>query len=45
MAEIACTVPALNEMNDIADYISLSNQYALEKLVTSVFEAIIQFHT
>ncbi|MBD5771631.1 type II toxin-antitoxin system RelE/ParE family toxin [Marinomonas colpomeniae] len=40
MAEIVWTVPALNEINDIADYISLSNQNVAEKLVTSIFETI-----
>ncbi|MGR0278819.1 type II toxin-antitoxin system RelE/ParE family toxin [Marinomonas dokdonensis] len=40
MAEIVWTVPALNEIRAIADYISLSNQYAAEKLVANIFETI-----
>jgi toxin ParE1/3/4 len=40
VAEIVWTVPALRELNDIADYISVSNQYAAEKLVTNIFSKI-----
>ncbi|SEL88163.1 Plasmid stabilization system protein ParE [Colwellia chukchiensis] len=40
MAEIVWMVPALNELNDIADYISVSNQFAAEKLVNTIFSKI-----
>ncbi len=40
MAEIIWTVPALNELNDIAEYISVSNQFAAKKLVTNIFSKI-----
>lgn len=40
MAEIIWTTPALNELNGIADYISVSNQLAAEKLVKNIFAKI-----
>jgi addiction module RelE/StbE family toxin len=40
MVEIVWTEPALNGLSEIADYIELSNPYAAELLVKSVFEKI-----
>lgn len=40
MARIIWTEPALNELDEIADYISLDNPTAAKKLVRSAFEKI-----
>lgn len=40
MARIIWTEPALNELDEIADYISLDNSTAAKKLVRSAFENI-----
>jgi toxin ParE1/3/4 len=40
MARIIWTEPALNELDEIADYISLDNPAAAKKLVRSAFERI-----
>ncbi|KPH92965.1 plasmid stabilization protein [Pseudoalteromonas porphyrae] len=40
MAEIIWTSPALNDLNDIAEYISLSNIDAAKKLTQKVFDKI-----
>ena len=40
MAEIIWTTPALDDLNDIAEYIALSNIPSAKKLVKKVFEKI-----
>jgi len=40
MAEIIWTNPALDDLNDIAEYISLSNILSAKKLVKKVFEKV-----
>lgn len=40
MAEIIWTQPALNDLNDIAEYIALSNPTAAKDLVQKVFERV-----
>ena len=40
MAEITWTQPALDDLNDIAEYIAVSNLEAAKKLVTTVFLAV-----
>lgn len=40
MAEIIWTEPALDNLNDIAEYIAVSNPIAASKLVSDVFEAV-----
>lgn len=40
MAEVIWTSPALVDLNDIAEYIALSNPLAAEKLVKDVFDII-----
>lgn len=40
MAEIIWTEPALQELNDIAEYIALDNVFAARKLVEKVFKQI-----
>lgn len=40
MAQIIWTEPALDELDEIAEYIALSNPSAAKKLVTTVFEKI-----
>jgi addiction module RelE/StbE family toxin len=42
MAEIIWTEPALNELDEIVDYIALENPQAARKLVQRVFEHIRQ---
>lgn len=42
MARIIWTEPALNELDEIADYISLDNPKAAKDLVRSAFEKIEQ---
>ncbi|WP_369921150.1 type II toxin-antitoxin system RelE/ParE family toxin [Marinomonas polaris] len=37
MAQIIWTEPALNNLNDIAEYIAISNPYAAKQLVENVF--------
>ncbi|MFT4782009.1 MAG: toxin ParE1/3/4 [Pseudohongiellaceae bacterium] len=40
MAEIIWTSPALNNLNDIAEYIALSNIDAAKKLIHKIFDKI-----
>ena len=40
MAGIIWTNPALNDLNEIAEYISISNILSAKKLVASVFEKV-----
>ena len=40
MAEIVWTQPALNELDEIAEYIAVSNLVAAKKLVQTVFSKI-----
>jgi toxin ParE1/3/4 len=40
MAEVIWTSPALDDLNDIAEYIALSNITAAKKLVQKVFDKI-----
>ncbi|SFD81016.1 type II toxin-antitoxin system RelE/ParE family toxin [Pseudoalteromonas denitrificans] len=40
MAEVIWTSPALDDLNDIAEYIALSNFPAAKKLVQKVFDKI-----
>ena len=40
MAEIIWTFPALDDLNDIAEYIALSNIDAAKKLTQRVFDKI-----
>lgn len=40
MAQIIWTEPALNNLNDIAEYIAVSNPYAAKKLVENVFSKV-----
>ena len=40
MAEVIWTSPALDDLNDIAEYIALSNITAAKKLVQKIFETI-----
>ena len=40
MAEIVWTSPALDDLNDIAEYIALSNLSAAKKLIKKVFDKI-----
>jgi toxin ParE1/3/4 len=40
MAEIVWTIPALDDLNDIAAYISISNMLAAKKLVKKIFDKV-----
>lgn len=40
MVEITWTAPALQELNDIAEYIALDNMAAARKLVAKIFKAV-----
>ena len=40
MAEIIWTNPALEDLNDIAEYIALSNLLSAKKLVAKIFDKI-----
>ena len=40
MVEVIWTFPALNDLNDIAEYIALSNLIAANKLVQKVFDNV-----
>lgn len=40
MAEVIWTIPALEELDEIADYISLDNPEAAKKLAQEVFKAV-----
>lgn len=40
MAQIIWTEPALNSLNDIAEYIAVSNPYAARQLVENVFSKV-----
>ena len=40
MAQIIWTEPALDDLNDIAEYIAVSNPYAAKQLVETVFEKV-----
>jgi len=42
MAEIIWTAPALSNLNEIAEYIALSNLEAAKKLTQKVFDKIIR---
>jgi len=42
MAEIIWTAPALSDLNDIAEYIALSNLSAAKKLTQKVFDKIVR---
>jgi toxin ParE1/3/4 len=42
MAQIIWTEPALQELDEIADYISLDNPNAARKLIRSVFKRVAQ---
>ncbi|ASP49767.1 type II toxin-antitoxin system RelE/ParE family toxin [Cognaticolwellia beringensis] len=40
MAEVIWTSPALDDLNDVAEYIALSNLIAAQKLVQKVFDKV-----
>ncbi|KGJ98567.1 type II toxin-antitoxin system RelE/ParE family toxin [Thalassotalea sp. ND16A] len=40
MAEVTWTAPALNDLNEIAEYIALSNLLAAKSLVQKVFDKV-----
>ncbi|TYL49281.1 type II toxin-antitoxin system RelE/ParE family toxin [Marinomonas sp. IMCC 4694] len=40
MAQIIWTEPALDNLNDVAEYIAVSNPYAAKKLVKNIFDHI-----
>lgn len=40
MAEIIWTNPAVEDVNDIAEYIALSNLQSAKKLVTTIFDKV-----
>ena len=40
MAEIVWTAPALNDLNEIAEYIAVSNMPAAKKLTQKIFDKI-----
>jgi plasmid stabilization system protein ParE len=40
MVQVIWTEPALNNLNDIAEYIALNNLYAAKQLVERVFEKV-----
>lgn len=40
MAQIIWTTPALQNLDEIAEYIAINNIYAAKKLVTRVFEQV-----
>lgn len=40
MAQIIWTEPALDNLNDIAEYIAVSNPYAAKQLVENVFSKV-----
>ena len=42
MAEIIWTNPALDDLNDIAEYIALSNSVAASNLVKTIFEKVLR---
>ncbi len=43
MAEIIWTDPALNNLNEIAEYIALNNPTAAKILVQTVFDKVTRF--
>lgn len=43
MAQIIWTEPALDNLNDIAEYIAISNPHAAKKLVENVFSKVQRF--
>ena len=45
MAQVVWTEPALQELNDIAEYIALDNPAAARQLVRSVFEQVERLET
>ncbi len=45
MAEVIWTSPALDDLNDIAEYIALSNIPAAKKLVQKVFDKILRLES
>lgn len=40
MAQIIWTEPALDNLNDVAEYIAISNVYAARKLVENIFSKV-----
>ncbi|ALS34758.1 hypothetical protein PTRA_b0244 [Pseudoalteromonas translucida KMM 520] len=40
MVEVVWTSPALDDLNDVAEYIALSNLIVAKKLVQKVFEKV-----
>ncbi|NRA72906.1 MAG: type II toxin-antitoxin system RelE/ParE family toxin [Gammaproteobacteria bacterium] len=40
MVEIIWTKPAIEDLNDIAEYIALSNRQAAQKLVANIFSKV-----
>ena len=44
MAEIIWTNPALDDINDIAEYIALSNLLSAKKLVSKIFDKVYILH-
>ena len=42
MAKIIWTAPALNDLNDIAEYIALTNLPAAKRLIQKIFNKIIR---
>lgn len=45
MAEVIWTSPALNDLNDVAEYIALSNISAAKQLVQKVFDKVTRLET
>ena len=45
MAEVIWTSPALNDLNDVAEYIALSNLSAAKQLVQKVFDKVTRLET
>ena len=45
MAEIIWTAPALNDLNEIVEYIALSHLPAAKKLIQKVFDKITRLET
>ena len=45
MAEIIWTNPALEDLNDIAEYIALSNLQSAKRLVAKIFDSVERLET
>ena len=45
MAEIIWTKPALDDLNDIAEYIALSNLVSAKKLMAKIFDKVDRLET